>query len=58
MKAIKVTDGYKVYHTEQYPQEVLSMYGNLTPRGDKYFQRVFDKDMIMMSFIINIINRS
>lgn len=41
MKSLKVTDGYKVYHIEQYPQQVSSMYGNLTARGDKHFQRVF-----------------
>lgn len=41
MNILHVTDGYKVYHMEQLPSQVKSIYGNLTARGDKYFQRAF-----------------
>lgn len=40
MKIQNITDGYKVYHFQQYPEEIKSMYGNLTARGDKHFERI------------------
>lgn len=45
MNAIHATDGYKVYHMQQIPKAVKSVYGNLTARGDKYFNRVFHQTM-------------
>lgn len=40
MKIQNITDGYKVYHFQQYHDQIKTMYGNLTARGDKYFNRV------------------
>jgi len=40
MNSILLTDGYKLSHADQYPENTTLVFSNFTPRGDKYSPKV------------------